>query len=154
VQEACATELLRAAGADAADVPTGIDGCGVVTWALPLERAAFVFSRLESLDGGATVAAAMRAHPHLVRGPGAVDTVLMESLPGWVAKGGAEGVLCASGPGGLGVALKVADGADRALGPAAAAFLGTLGHELPSLRTRPLANSRGERIGEVAVEAA
>jgi hypothetical protein len=42
----------------------------VVTFALPLERMAFAYSRLEQLDGGARVAAAMRAHPELIRGPG------------------------------------------------------------------------------------
>ena len=55
----------------------------------------------------------MRAHPDLIRGPLAADTRLMRALPGWTAKGGAEGLLCASGPDGLGVALKCADGASR-----------------------------------------
>ena len=44
------------------------------------------------------VAAAMREHPELVRGPGAPDTVLMQRLPGWTAKGGAEALLCAASP--------------------------------------------------------
>ena len=32
--------------------------------------------------------------------PGRADTVLMRALPGWIAKGGAEGLLCAAGPDG------------------------------------------------------
>ena len=48
------------------EIPTAVDGCGVVTFALPLERMALMFSRLESID--ARVATAMRAHPELVRG--------------------------------------------------------------------------------------
>jgi L-asparaginase II len=148
VQEACAAEVYAAADVKASEVPTAVDGCGVVTFGLPLERMALMFSRLEQVDGGADVAAAMRAHPQLIRGAGSPDTVLMETLPGWVAKGGAEGVLCASGPGGLGLALKAADGAWRATGPALAAFLGRLGHAVPPLAVVPLTNSRGERVGE------
>ena len=153
VQQACAAEVLAAAGAQAQDVPTAVDGCGVVTFALPLERMALMFARLEEREGGAVVAAAMRAHPELIRGPGAPDTVLMETDAGWVAKGGAEGLLCAAGPEGLGVALKVEDGAGRALGPALAAFLGPLGRELSSLAVVPLVNSRGDVVGELAARA-
>ena len=51
------------------EIPTAVDGCGVLTFALPLERMARMFGRLEQLDGGARVAAAMRAHPELIRGP-------------------------------------------------------------------------------------
>ena len=88
----------------------GVDGCGVVTHALTLERMAFAFSRLETLDGGDRAAEAMRARPELIRGDGAADTELMRLGDGWVAKGGAEGLLCA-GRSGLGIALKVEDGA-------------------------------------------
>jgi L-asparaginase II len=134
------------------EIPTAIDGCGVVNFALPLERMAYAFSRFTELDGGTRVAEAMRAHPGLIRGPGAPDTVLMESLPGWIAKGGAEGLLCAAGPDGIGVALKVEDGSARAVGPAAAAFLGRLGHPLDQLESAPVENSRGEVVGEIRAE--
>src|SRR5207244_4378819 len=73
------------------------------------------------------VAAAMRAHPELIRGGEAADTLLMQGFPGWTAKGGAEGLLCASGPDGLGVALKVADGSGRGVRPGRAARLARLG---------------------------
>jgi L-asparaginase II len=149
VQKACAAEVYAAAGVKESEVPTAVDGCGVVTFGLPLERMALMFSRFEEVEGGADVAAAMRAHPQLIRGPGSPDTVLMETLPGWAAKGGAEGVLCAVGPDGLGVALKAEDGAWRATGPALAAFLGRLGHMVAPLAATPLTNSRGERVGEV-----
>jgi len=130
------------------ELPTGVDGCGVVTFALPLERMAHAFSRLSGLEGGDRVAAAMRAHPDLIRGPRASDTILMKSLPGWIAKGGAEGLLCAAGDG-LGIALKAEDGSGRGLGPAAATFLGRLGQALPELEVVPIENSRGERVGEI-----
>ncbi|HWG56249.1 MAG TPA: asparaginase [Gaiellaceae bacterium] len=154
VQRACTDEVLAAAGAAADDVPTAVDGCGVVTFALPLERMALMFSRLEEREGGATAAAAMRAHPELIRGPKAPDTVLMRTVAGWTAKGGAEGLLCASGPAGLGVALKVEDGSGRAVGPALAAFLARLGHEVPALAVAAVVNSRGETVGEVVAQPA
>jgi L-asparaginase II len=152
VQKAALEEIAAAADVPADELPTAVDGCGVVTFALPLERMAFAFSRLEQLDAGARVAAAMRAHPRLIRGPGAPDTVLMGARPRWTAKGGAEGLMCAAGPSGLGVALKVADGTARAVGPALAAFLTELGHPLDELSVGSVANSRGERVGEIVVD--
>jgi L-asparaginase II len=152
VQEACRAEVAAAAEVDPAELPTAVDGCGVVTFALPLERMAHAFSRLERLDAGPRVAAAMRAHPELVRGPGAPDTALMEQAPGWTAKGGAEGLLCAVSPEGLGVALKVEDGSGRAVGPALAAFLALLGVEVPALAVAPVSNSRGEHVGEIVTK--
>ena len=102
-----------------------------------------------SLEEGPRVAAAMRAHPDLIRGPGAPDTELIRTHQGWAAKGGAEGLLCASGPDGIGLALKVEDGGQRAVGPALAAFAGPLGYPLTQLSVASLENSRGERVGEV-----
>ena len=139
--------------AEASQVPEGeirtaIDGCGVLTFALPLARMANAFARLPELDGGDRVAAGMRAHPDLIRGRSASDTRLMKALPGWIAKGGAEGLLCAAG-GGLGVALKAEDGNGRALGPAAAAFFRRLDLDLGDLAVVPLENSRGELVGEI-----
>jgi L-asparaginase len=152
VQRACAEVVAAAADVAEADVPTAVDGCGVVTYALPLERMALLFARLEQVEGGPQVAAAMRAHPELIRGPGAPDTELMRRHAGWTAKGGAEGILCAAGPAGLGLALKVADGGGRAVGPALAELLRRLGHEAPGLAAAELVNSRGERVGELVVE--
>ena len=143
--------MVHAEAAEVAEdeIPTGVDGCGVVTFALPLERMAHAFARLSALDGGEHVAAAMRAHRELIRGPLATDTRVMRALRGWIAKGGAEGLLCAAGPDGLGVALKSEDGNGRALGPAAAVFFRQLELDLTELAVKPLENSRGEQVGEV-----
>ena len=152
VQHACLAEVAAAADVPAEEIPTAVDGCGVITFALPLERMALMFSRLEQLDGGARVAAAMRAHPELIRGPMAADSLLMRELEGWTAKGGAEGLLCASGPDGLGLALKVEDGSMRAMRPALAELLRRLGFETGELGAEPLENSRGELVGEVVAD--
>jgi L-asparaginase II len=143
---------VHAEAAEVADeeLATGVDGCGVVTFALPLERTAYAFARYEQLEAGERVAAAMREHPELIRGPLAADTRLMRALPGWIAKGGAEGLLCAAGHG-VGVALKSEDGNGRALGPAAAVFFERLGLDLSALAVIPLENSRKERVGEIRI---
>src|SRR5512134_822037 len=105
-QAAMLVEVAGAAGVEPETIPTAVDGCGVVTYALRLERMALAFARLQSLDAGPRVADAMRAHPELIRGPGAAETELMRLGRGWVAKGGAEGLLCAACADGLGLALK------------------------------------------------
>jgi L-asparaginase II len=151
-QQAMLSEVARAAEVGTGEIRTAVDGCGVIAFALPLERMAHAFSRFEQLDAGKRVADAMRADPTLIRGPGAPDTVLMDSISGWIAKGGAEALLCAAGPDGTGVALKVEDGSARAVGPAIAAFLERLGHPLPLLAEAPMANSRGEIVGAIRAE--
>ena len=130
-------------------MPTAVDGCGVVTFALPLERMAEAFASLARLEGGQRVAGAMREHPEIIRGPGAADTMLMELLPGWIAKGGAEGLLCAASEDGLGIALKVEDGAGRAVRSALASFLVGLGLDAGELGEVAVRNSRGEVVGEL-----
>jgi L-asparaginase II len=152
VQQACLAVHAEAAEVEPRALETGIDGCGIVTFALTLERMAHAFSRLESLRGGGRIASAMRARPDLAGGPDGVDYLLMRAAPGWLAKGGAEGLFCAAGPEGLGVAVKSEDGASRAHGPALASFLGRLGVELPDLAERPVLNTRGERVGEIVTD--
>jgi L-asparaginase II len=142
-------EVSVAAMVDPDGIPTGVDGCGVVTFALPLARMALAFSRLVSSERAAKVVDAMRAHPDLIRGPGAPDTELMRSQPGWIAKGGAEGLLCAASPDGLGVAVKIEDGSGRAVRSGVAAFLRRLGLEPGNLGVVTVENSLGEAVGEL-----
>jgi L-asparaginase II len=125
-------------------VATATDGCGVVTFATTLHDAAALLTRTPP-----RVRAAMEARPELVGGSGSADTALMRALPGWIAKGGAEGLFCAASADGLGIALKCEDGASRAHPPALAAFLGGLGVELPGFERVPILNSRGEEVGEI-----
>jgi L-asparaginase len=149
MQRANQTDVASAAAVD--EMRTATDGCGVVTWALPLERMAVMFSRLESSEEGRRVAAAMRSRPELIAGEGATDTELMRALNGFVAKGGAEGLICASGPNGLGLALKSEDGSYRALRPALASFLLEIGFEVPQFAHVVVHNSRGEPVGALEV---
>jgi L-asparaginase II len=147
-QQTMRDEVAAAAEIAPEAMSTAVDGCGVVTFGLELERMAHAFARLEELDGGRRAAHAMRARPELIRGDGADDTELMRLGGGWVAKGGAEGLLCAAWDG-LGVALKVEDGAQRPLRTALALFLRRLGHDTGHLGSVLVENSRGEVVGEL-----
>jgi L-asparaginase II len=140
-------ELVAAAtGLEAEAIPIAVDGCGVVTFALPLVRMAVAFERLGADEpaGARRATAAMRANPALVGGPDSVDTRLMLAVPGLVAKRGAEGLLCGALPDGSGFALKAEDGAQRPLLAAAARLLG-----IESLVSEPTLNSRGETVGSI-----
>jgi len=119
-----------------------VDGCGIPTYAQPLSAQAALLLRTPE-----PIAAAMRARPDLVGGEGADDTALMRALPGFIAKRGAEGLLCAASPDGRGFAFKVADGNGRGLRPALAAVLGIDAFAVAELR-----NSRGEIVGEIERE--
>jgi L-asparaginase II len=146
LQQEVLAEVAAAAKLPAARIPTAVDGCGVVTFALSLEDMARSFARLPGIDGAERIVTAMRARPELVGGDGSLDTDLMRKRPGWVAKGGAEGLLCAASPDGTGYAFKCEDGNPRGLRPALARFLDE------DLGTVPVENSRGEVVGEVVAE--
>lgn len=146
VQQACADAHAEAAHASIDELPQGNDGCGVVTFAMPLERMAFAFANLPQLPQAHLITDAMRARPELVGGAEGPDVLLMQRTDSWVAKGGAEGLLCAVDLAtNTGIALKAEDGAHRALGPALAAFVDV---PLPPLHVK---NTRDEIVGEVSL---
>jgi L-asparaginase II len=149
LQQEIVAEVAAAAGVPAEEIPTAVDGCGVPTFALTLVRCAGLFTRIPRLDGGERVVAAMRTHAELLRGPIAADVRLIRTLPGWFAKGGAEGLFCACDDSGLAVALKVEDGSFRAILPALATFLRQLGIETGELGVVTVENSRGETVGAI-----
>ncbi len=151
LQLALREEIAAAADVPGHEVATGPDGCGVVCFGLSLERAAVAFSRFERLDGGDRIASCMRAQPVLIGGEGATDTELMRAQPEWLAKAGAEGLMCAASATGVGVALKVTDGNSRALRPALAAFGAPFGLDLPAFAEVPLPNAHGEPAGEISL---
>ncbi len=110
----------------------GIDGCGAPAHVLGLVGLARAFGRIAR--GGSAAEAgvfgAMTGHPFNVGGPGRDVTRLMESIPGLMAKDGAEGVFAGGFPDGRAVALKIADGGDRARPPAFAAALAGMGIDI------------------------
>jgi L-asparaginase II/alkylhydroperoxidase/carboxymuconolactone decarboxylase family protein YurZ len=145
------------------EVGRAVDGCGAVTFAMPVEAMARAWAALAVADAVrqtvreravGRIFDAMAAHPAYVRGTGRLDTEILRCAgERLVVKTGAEGVYCAAfrgprGDGARALALKVLDGAQRAQGPALLAILGQLGevdasreahletHARPILRNR------------------
>jgi L-asparaginase II len=153
------------AGLSVDHLGVGVDGCGVPVFALPLAHMALSYARLASAsrqgdDVCRRIVDAMVSHPFLVGGSDRFDTRLMEATSGnVVCKVGAEGVhTFAIIDRGLGFALKVEDGSQRAQFVAVLAMLAAydaLPEPLPeSLResaVRAVRNTRGEQVGEVFV---
>ena len=152
-QEAALRAFAAITGLEVEAIPTGVDGCGIVCYATPVTVAASAYALLPELLPEIT--AAMRAHPLLVEGPEWLDTILMENLPGATSKSGAEGLGCISLPDGRGFSVKVIDGADRAMEPAAVAVLETvLGADavpdaVRALGRPPIKNDVGDTVGEL-----
>ncbi len=111
------------------DIATATDGCGVVSFGLPLHALALAFARLADPSGVSDPALrtalerirdAMMAYPELVAGERRrLDTALMRAAPGrLVSKAGAEGVAAIALMAGAGsrfgseagLAIKIEDG--------------------------------------------
>jgi L-asparaginase II len=163
VQRCCLQACATWAGMQEGDIGQAVDGCGVVAFALPLENMALAWSRLARAvrdrdEIPARIVHAMSTRPFLVGGTDRFDTLLMEETNGRVvAKIGAEGVHSVAVPEqGIGFAVKVDDGAQRAQFPAVLRVLqlfdalpATLPTRLEEFLRRPLRNTRGEAVGEV-----
>lgn len=147
------------------DLAAGIDGCSAPNYGVPLSGLARAFARIASEVPDPTyghapqaIFDAMTAHPEMVSGERRNDLAYMSAGRGdWVTKIGAEGVQAIGVRSrGLGIAVKVADGAKRGLHPAVVAVLDQLGL-LDDERRRTLArwreptvrNYRGLETGRV-----
>jgi len=152
-QEAALQMFAACVGLDPQQIPTGVDGCGIVCYATPVTVAAATFALMPELLP--EISAAMRAYPTLVEGPGRLDTVIMETIPGATSKCGAEGLSCVALPDGRGLAVKVVDGADRAADPATVAALAAvlgpdaLDEPLRTLRRPVVTNDAGVVVGDL-----
>jgi L-asparaginase II len=151
----------RICGLPREDIQVAIDGCGAPVFYMPLKNIALGYARLAASQPGSpggTLKEAILAHPRHIAGDGRLDTDVMEALPGAVfAKSGAEGgyALALTQPG-LGVALKIEDGASRALNPTVVAVLEQLGvmtpaalEALAAFREPPILNHRKEEVGRI-----
>ena len=131
------------------------DNCGVPAFALPLRSFATGLARIatgkelpdELVDAVLRIRDAMRAYPFMVAGTGRFDTELMERTS-LLVKGGAEAVLAVGNPEGWGMALKISDGAHRAVRPAALAALDHMGIEVGE-GDAIVRGLHGEEVGEI-----
>lgn len=164
VQIRIAREISSWTGTPGPQLKKAIDGCGVVTFAQPLNGMAGAFARLmaaalsDPASPAGRVVGAMTGEPYYVGGTGRLSTRLMRVTGGRVlAKYGAEAVMCmANRERGLGVAIKIEDGAKRAVGPAVVELLTQLDlltaaerRELDDRHTEAVTNTRGEVVGEI-----
>jgi L-asparaginase II len=113
LQEMIAESIDRLAarpGGSVADV--GIDGCGAPTHVMPLVDVARALGVL--MHDGSKAVESMAAQPFLVGGTDRDVTIWMETVPGLVAKEGADGVMLLGLPDGRAAAAKIADGSNLA----------------------------------------
>jgi L-asparaginase II len=136
LQQAVRKSVAHFASIDESEMKVGIDGCSAPNYAVPLSQLAFAYARLAQGasdeiygDALATLFQAMTLHPELVSGTGRNDLAFMQIAPGdIVAKIGAEAVqVIGVRSAGLGIAIKIADGDQRALHTTAVAVLQQLG---------------------------
>jgi L-asparaginase II len=114
----------------------GIDGCGAPAHAMSLVGLARSFRAIATGAAGSAgreVWEAMVGHPEMVGGERRDVTTFMRHVPGLMAKDGADGVFAAALPDGRAIALKVADGGDRARPPLMVAALTRFGLATPEL---------------------
>jgi L-asparaginase II len=163
VQRACLARVAAWTGLDASRIVQAVDGCGVVVYAIPLDAMARAYARFawaahRSEEIPARIVHAMQTRPFLVGGTDRFDSALIEATEGRViAKIGAEGMhSVAIVDEGIGIAVKVEDGAQRAQFPAVISLLQRLGalptrlpQRLADFLQRSLRNTRGEVVGEV-----
>ncbi len=150
-------QLVAQTLAEVAGEPVGavvVDGCGAPAMAVSLGGLARAFGRIAAGSPGTLerrVADAMRAHPENVAGTTCDVTALMRGTDGLIAKDGAEAVYAVGLADGRGVAVKIADGSDRACPVVLAAVLHHLGVESTAygaLQNAPVLG-HGEPVGGV-----
>jgi L-asparaginase len=152
-------ELLRM---PAEEIINAHDDCGAPTYCLQMSQLGTLYAQLSSgnnLDMERIVRA-MTHHPIMAAGEGEFDTELMRLTQGeLVSKSGAEGVQCIGRIGeGMGLAIKVMDGAKRAKYAAAISLLKQMGWVSPEIAERlsetfsTLSNvKRLEVVGELSL---
>ena len=167
VQRAILHEIALWTGVPCGKITQAVDGCGVVVFGMTLERMARAYSRFaiaaaRGEEYPRRVVDAMSKNPFLIGGTDRLDTALISETKGQViSKVGAEGVHCAMLPErGIGVAIKVEDGAQRAQGPALLRLLQELDAlpdplppRLEEWMHKPVKNTRGECVGQVTMRA-
>jgi L-asparaginase II len=147
--------LAEVCGVEDDEVLIAGDNCGVPAFALPLRSFATGLARMATGDElpdhlvGAAIRIrdAMRSHPFMVAGTGRLDTELMGRTH-LLVKGGAEAVLAVGNPEGWGMALKISDGSNRAVRPAALAVLDHMGVRVGDGEAL-VRGLHGETVGEI-----
>jgi len=137
VQKLIISKVSELLGMPAEEFIRARDDCGAPTYSMPMIQMARLYAQLASGDNLdlERILRAMTHHPRMVAGEGAFDTELMRLTEGeLVSKSGAEGIQCIGRVGqGLGLAIKVQDGAKRAKYAIAIHLLRQLGWLTPPI---------------------
>ena len=153
------SELL---GMPGAELLAAQDDCGMPTYQMELQQMAHLYAQLAagtSLDLE-RITRAMTYYPRMIAGDGAFDTELMRLSEGeLVSKSGAEGVQCIGRIGeGMGLAIKVKDGARRAKYAAAIHILKQMSWITPAIAeilsdtfVQLSSVKRLETVGEISI---
>lgn len=166
VQKLILSVISECCGVAVDEIGIGVDGCGVPVFQVPLSNLAMAYAGLADPEGagwaGSRVSSTRRlmsaalAHPEMIAGDERLCTALMRASRGRIlAKVGGEGSYGVAWPEkGLGLAVKVTDGAMRALGPVMVEILSQIGvfgdaevEELKAWQNSPVKNHRGEVVG-------
>ncbi|PLZ34004.1 asparaginase [Fischerella thermalis CCMEE 5273] len=137
VQQLIITKIAELLKMPAEEFISAHDDCGAPTYLMQLAQMGYLYALLASRSNldMERIVRAMTHHPTMVAGDGEFDTELMRLTPGeLVSKSGAEGVQCIGRLGeGMGLAIKVIDGAKRAKYAAAIHLLQQMGWISPSV---------------------
>ena len=145
---------------------TGVDGCGVPVYAMPIQSLAVGLARFaasDALSRGRQEACsqllqAMAAHPNMVAGDGRPETILMETSGSrFVAKSGAEGLMAVMIPERQwALVIKIEDGSSRGLMAVAVEALkqlelidDSLWHALMPHTGSRILNVSGKEVGKI-----
>jgi L-asparaginase len=137
IQKLILSQISELLGMPGEELIAAQDDCGVPTYSMQLQQMAHLYALLasgNSLDLERIVRA-MVYHPRIIAGDGAFDTELMRLSEGEiVSKSGAEGIQCIGRVGeGMGLAIKVKDGAKRAKHAVAIHLLKQMGWISPAI---------------------
>lgn len=145
------------------EIPIGVEGCSVSSFYLPLWAMAYIYAKLADPDklpekyreASRRVTSAMMSNPEMVAGTYGFASLLMKAYKGRIfAKNGAEGVFCLGIAGkGVGFAMKVDDGSDRAYHTAVTSALRQYGmmpdEGVVMNPVKVVKNNKGDAVGEI-----
>ncbi len=142
----------------------GIDGCSAPNYAMPLYNMALMYAKLmaSQADIPKRIVLTYARNPGMIAGEGRFDTDIMRVTRGRIiAKVGAEGIQCLGidVPRPMGLAVKVVDGAARAVPAIVIAVLEKLQllspnevEALSDYRNVVLRNHRGVEVGKIETQ--
>jgi L-asparaginase II len=166
VQQLILSIVAEICGIPMNEIDIGIDGCGVPVFGMPISNLAQGFARFGDQESWMSprkeycrrIGKAIVEHPFVLAGSDRFDSLLIEATKGrLLVKSGAEGIAAISDTAnGLGIVVRVEDGAERAVYPAVMETLEQLGlidseerKKLDSFHHPVMLNWAGTQVGSL-----